>query len=274
MATTTHRSTPNSGPAPKARIPDLPSTLLTIREHLGLTRADAHERHRVSSSYLSQIEDGKRTPSLDLLEQITAGYELSCAQAQYLRELRAPARKLSPVPELRRFIARTPRLVQHLDELEQHGVPAAFIDPLKQILATNNALRTALPGMVEIGCIPQWMFSTTGRNTVHNWPAEALYTVASLRPGLARYRNSPRARALLADLAKDPTFNEIWHTSIDIIYGRDTSNPLQCHNPDTGNHYSLTLAISPVIQTQDILLATAVPGPPANAPDVSRQGKD
>ncbi|MFQ6226305.1 helix-turn-helix domain-containing protein [Nocardia sp. NPDC002869] len=264
MATTTHRSTPDSGPAPKARIPDLPSTLLTIREHLGLTRADAHERHRVSSSYLSQIEDGKRTPSLDLLEQIIAGYELSCAQAQYLRELRAPARRLSPISHLRRFIARTPQLVQHLDKLEQHGVPATFIDPLKQVLAANNALRTALPGMFDIGCIPEWMFSATGRAAVLNWPAEALYTVASLRPGLARYRDSPRARALLADLAKDPTFNEIWHNNIDIIYGRDTSNPLQCHHPDTDNHYSLTLAISPVTQTQEILLATAVPGPPAN----------
>lgn len=247
--------------------------LLAIREHIGLTRADAHERHRVSSSYLSQIEDGKRTPSLDLLEQITAGYELSCAQAQYLRELRAPARKLSSIPQLRRFIAGTPRLIQHLDKLEQHGVPAAFIDPLKQILATNHAWRTALPGLVDIGGVPQWMFSATGNDTVLNWPAEAVYTVASLRPGLARYRDSPRARALLADLAKNPTFNEVWHTTIDIIYGRDTSNPLQCHNPDTHNTYSLTLAISPVTQTQEILLATAIPGSSASAHQGEERGR-
>lgn len=53
--------------------------------------------------------------------------------------------------------------------------------------------------------------------------------------------------------------NEIWHDSVDVIYGRDTSSPLHCHHPDSGERYSLTLSLSPVTQTQEILLVTAVP---------------
>lgn len=259
MATTTYRSEPNSGPAPKARIPDLPSTLLAIRKHLGWSRARAYLSHGVSGSYLSQIEDGTRTPSLDLLQQMITGYNLTCAQSQYLHDLRAPSRHLSPTPDLRQFIARTPQLVRHLDDLDQRCVPAACINPLKQILATNHTWRRTLPGMYEIGCIPEWLLSPTGQATVLGWHSEALYSVAAIRPGLARYRDTEQARTVLATLTKYPAFNEIWQSSVDVIYGRDTSNPLQCHHPDNGERYSLTLSLSSVTQTQEVLLVTAVP---------------
>ncbi|WP_416566082.1 helix-turn-helix domain-containing protein [Nocardia testacea] len=259
MATTTHRPKPNSGPAPKARIPHLPSTLLAIREHLGWSRAKAYSRHGVSGSYLSQIEDGTRTPSLDLLQQMISGYNLTCSQSQYLHDLRAPSRHLSPTPDLRQFIARTSQLVRHLDDLDQRSVPAAYVNPLKQILATNHTWRRTLPGMYEIGCIPEWLFSPAGQATVLDWHNEARYSVASIRPGLARYRDTEQAHTVLATLANNPAFNEIWHASVDVIYGRDTSSPLQCHHPDSGERYSLTLSLSLVTQTQEVLLVTAVP---------------
>jgi transcriptional regulator with XRE-family HTH domain len=172
---------------PRARIPALGDTVWSFRRNLEISRATAYRRHGISPSYLAQIEKGERVPSTEMVDQLVMGYDLNRAQAQYLHDLRAPSLCLEPTSHSRRRIFENKQLVQHLEELERRGVLAAYIDPLKQILATNHIFRSGLPGLHEAGSIPLWMFGNAGQETVIDWPGETNRTVASLRPALARY---------------------------------------------------------------------------------------
>ncbi len=255
----TKRPAAESGPVPRARIPDLADAIWAFRRALEISRATAYRRHGISPSYLSQIEKGERIPSPEMVEQLVTGYALNRAQAQYLHDLRAPSLCLEPTSHARRRIFENKRLVQHLEELERRGVLAAFVDPLKQVLATNHIFRSGLPGLHEAGSIPLWMFSNVGQETVIDWPREAHRAVASLRPALARYRDTEQARTLIAKITKHATFNDIWHHSTDVSYSRETTDPLHWYNPDTNQPASLTLGTSAVTENHSILLITAVP---------------
>ena len=83
--------------------------LREAREGLGLSQEAVAARARLNTSYLSQIERGKKAPSLDVLVRIAEAVNLSLGElfadgggAAPALELREVERLLAGVPEERR----------------------------------------------------------------------------------------------------------------------------------------------------------------------------
>ena len=83
--------------------------LREAREGLGLSQEAVAARARLNTSYLSQIERGKKAPSLDVLVRIAAAVNLSLGElfaddegAVPALEMREVERLLDGVPEERR----------------------------------------------------------------------------------------------------------------------------------------------------------------------------
>ena len=62
----------------------LGSLLRRQREQRGWSRTDAAPRYRVSLSYLSLLEAGKRQPSLSTLKRIAAALNLAPSEVMWL----------------------------------------------------------------------------------------------------------------------------------------------------------------------------------------------
>ncbi|WP_406279445.1 helix-turn-helix domain-containing protein [Nocardia sp. NBC_00881] len=249
-----------SGPA--VRIPKLSSTCRSIREDLGLSRAEARDRTGLSDGYLFEIERGKHVPSLEALEKLIAGYRLNLMQARHLRELRAPAEDLLPTPKLRESLTANDVLMSHLQGLEQRGVLGAYIDPVWNVLACNDSCRAALPGLEETAeSIPAWLYSPTAKTIVIEWEREAAHAAAVLKAMFGRYRASEQVRDLMRRLRPNRDTNRLWGPSTNVAYSRDASNPLHWRHPSTGQPNSYIMTASEVNQTQNVLLVTALRRP-------------
>ena len=81
----------------------------TAREALGLSQEEVAARAQLNTSYLSQIERGRKSPSLEVLVRITGAVNLSLPEVFADQEVtttalgeREVARLLEHVPEERR----------------------------------------------------------------------------------------------------------------------------------------------------------------------------
>lgn len=83
--------TPDIGPAVKAR-----------RKHLGLTLADLARRAGVSQAMLSEVESGKKNPTLRVALQIAAG--LDCHLSQLIADPESPGSHIQRASERSVFI--------------------------------------------------------------------------------------------------------------------------------------------------------------------------
>ncbi|MEU2258093.1 helix-turn-helix domain-containing protein [Nocardia xishanensis] len=269
-----HRA-PIRRPQPQARIPTLGRTCLLLRRERGLTFAKAYARHGVSRSYLTEIEQDTRLPSLETLERMIDGYEADLLTARHLRELRAPAEDLPPTDYLRQCVTGNPAAIDHLRDLDGHGVLAVYLDPLWNMLACNDSFRTATAGLSEIELIHTWLFSPPAQDFFLDWPSEATHAVASSKPILGRYRESEQARRFMQILGQNPEFVRFWTGSIRIAYGRNAGDLLHLLDPVTGEPMSYSLSISNLTQSEHVLLVTAIrkpySGPPLrHRPSISR----
>ncbi|MFF0532922.1 helix-turn-helix domain-containing protein [Nocardia amikacinitolerans] len=269
-----HRA-PIRRPQPQARIPTLGRTCRLLRRERRLTYAQAYAIHGVSRSYLSDVEKDTRPPSLDILERMIEGYDADPLMARHLRELRAPAEDLPPTDYLRQCVRENPAAIDHLRDLDDRGVLAAYLDPLWNMLACNNAFRTATPGLSETELIPAWLFSPPAREYFLDWPSEANHAVASSKPILGRYRDSEQARHFMQILGHNPDFARLWTASIRVAYGRNAADLLHLIDPATGEPVSYSLSISNLTQSEHVLLVTAIrkpySGPPLHhSPSISR----
>ncbi|WP_433710173.1 helix-turn-helix domain-containing protein [Nocardia sp. CA-084685] len=243
---------------PQQHLPTLPTTLRLIRDHLRLSRVTAHARHGISPSYLSQIERGERTPSIETLEMIIAGYKLTPVLARHLWDLRTPAQDLPAVENLRQCVNENVGLMAYLHDLEVRGVLAAYVDPMWNVLACNGLFWSLTPDLNETKCIPAWLFSPIARTVLLQWRSEAAYSVATIKGALARYRGSEQAHALIRRLHSDKDFQELWSGTIDVAYGRDTNHLLHARNPATEELGSYRLCVADVTQNQHVQLITAI----------------
>ncbi|WP_280503821.1 helix-turn-helix domain-containing protein [Nocardia farcinica] len=257
-----HRSSRNHRRARLPSIPTLGTSLRTIRDdHLRLSRSAAQQRHGVSQSYLFDLEADKEMPTLETLDRIITGYDLSPTLRRHLHELRAGPEYLAPIDKLLTLDPHRAALLEHLDALEARDILAAYIDPIANVLACNNAFASRLPGINEIRCVPMWIFSPVARPIIIDWEYEAAHAVATLKPVLGRYRESEQAHELIHHLRPHKDFQRIWQAGVDVAYGRKTSDLYHWRNPATGEPESHLLTISDVDHTQNVKLVTAIRKP-------------
>ncbi|SUE28909.1 DNA-binding protein [Nocardia farcinica] len=205
-----HRSSRNHRRARLPSIPTLGTSLRTIRDdHLRLSRSAAQQRHGVSQSYLFDLEADKEMPTLETLDRIITGYDLSPTLRRHLHELRAGPEYLAPIDKLLTLDPHRAALLEHLDALEARDILAAYIDPIANVLACNNAFASRLPGINEIRCVPMWIFSPVARPIIIDWEYEAAHAVATLKPVLGRYRESEQAHELIHHLRPHKDFQRI-----------------------------------------------------------------
>ncbi|MEV0027932.1 helix-turn-helix domain-containing protein [Nocardia sp. NPDC050793] len=272
-----HRA-PIRRPQPQAKIPTLGRTCRLLRRERKLTFAKAYALHGVSRSYLSDVEKDTRPPSLDILERMIEGYDPDPLMARHLRELRAPAEDLPPTDYLRQCVRENTAAIDHLRDLDDRGVLAAYLDPLWNMLACNSTFRTATPGLGDTVLLPAWLFSPSARDFFLDWSSEATHTVASHKAILGRYRDSEQARHFMQILGQNPEFVRYWTASIRVAYGRNASDLLHLLDPTTGEPASYSLSISNLTQSEHVLLVTAIRKPysgPAlrHPPTISRHAR-
>ncbi|WP_435592123.1 helix-turn-helix domain-containing protein [Nocardia sp. bgisy118] len=241
-------------------IPTFGSTCRLIREDLGLSLTRASPQLDIARSTLTDVENGF-LPTLDTVNQIIAGYKVDPLMARHLRELLAPAEDLPSTDYLRQCVREKTAAVDHLCDLDERGVLAAYLDPLWNLLACNDSFRAAVPGQHETDLIPAWLFSPPARNYFLDWPGEATHTVASHKTILGRYRDSEQAQRFVQILGQIPEFVDLWTSSIRIAYGRNTADLLHMRDRATGDPASYSLSISNVTQTEHVLLVTAIRKP-------------
>jgi len=240
------------------RIPTLGNSLRTIREdHLRLSRSAAQQRHSVSPSYLFEIEADREKPTLETLDKIIAGYDLSPMLERHLRELRVAPEHLAPTEKLLTRCTNHAAL-EHLTDLGRRDTLAAYFDPFSNVLASNNAFRSRLPGLDKTDSVPSWLFSPVARTAVIDWEHEAAHAIASLKAILGRYRDAEQAHDLIHRLRPNNDFQRFWSAGTDVAYGRDTSDLLHWRNPTTGEPESYLLTFSNVDHTQNVQLVTAI----------------
>ncbi|WP_280451438.1 helix-turn-helix domain-containing protein [Nocardia cyriacigeorgica] len=254
----------------RPHIPTLGSACLQIRNTLGISRATAYLRHGVSTTYLAKIESDRAMPSLEVLEQLIAGYRCGPHQARYLRELRAPAVDLDPPDKLRQLVAGDTTLIAQLTDLTYRGILAAYVDPLWNILACNDSFRAALPGIESTDCIPTWLFTPEAREVLVEWEAETARAIATTKPVLARYRDSIQVRDIMRRLGPNRDFQRLWTPTVKVIYGRPVTDLLHIRDPHTDEITSLHLVIAEPGHPYNIQLLIATPQPYSGPTDHKR----
>ncbi|WP_186818573.1 helix-turn-helix domain-containing protein [Nocardia ninae] len=239
------------------------TTLRLIREGLGLTRLTAHECHGISYSYLYEIEAGKRTPKLETLDALASGYgyDVDSLLTRHLRELRSPPADLMPTQRLRERVTSNRDWMSHLDDLQQRGDLAAYLDPFWNVLACNELFLSAMPGLEKTCSIAEWLFSPIAQEVWVDWEKEAAWNIAYIKAILGRYRRSQQARDLLRHLGPNNEFRRMWASSVDVNYGRDSDSLLHVRHPPNNEIVSYWLSFAPMVEDMTILLTTAIPKP-------------
>ncbi|MFD8248123.1 helix-turn-helix domain-containing protein [Nocardia sp. NPDC059691] len=235
--------------------PELGPFLRQIRESIRppgkskhLSREKAAIRIGLSAAYLQQVENGVRVPTQQALHLLASGYSLTAAQIRHIRELREPAVPLVGVETLRASVAHTPALLERLDDLDQVDMLAGYFSPLWHVLATNDSLERALPGLNEAGNLALWYFSPVAHEVLVDWDQEATQMVRWLKPILGQHRSAPGTRQLLARLQADEQFYTRWTGSTDIAYRRDVDQPLILRTAQ-GGHLAVNVETSTVTDT-------------------------
>ncbi|WP_159080557.1 MmyB family transcriptional regulator [Nocardia suismassiliense] len=237
------------------------TTLRSIRDSLGLTRLTAHNRHGVSYSYLYEIEADKCTLKLETLEALISGYKVDPLLARHLRELRSAPAVLMPRERLRRRVTSNPDWMSHLDDLQERGVLAAYLDPFWNVLACNELFLSVMPGLEKTCSIAEWLFSPIAQEAWVDWEKEAAWNVAYDKAILGLYRESQQARDLVRHLGPNSEFRRMWASSVDVNYGRDSDSLLHVRHPPNNEIVSYWLSFAPMVEDMTILLATAIPKP-------------
>lgn len=240
-------------------LPALGPFLRQVRESLRhpgsskhLSREKAATRIGLSAAYLQQVENGTRVPTPQALQLLASGYSLSAAQIRHIRELREPPVPLIGLDTQRARITHTPALLERLDDLDRADMLAGYFSPLWHVLAVNNTLERALPGLRETGNLALWYFTSTAQEVLVDWDQEATHMVAWLKAILGQHRSTPDAQDLLARLQADEQFCTRWSDSTDIAYRRDVQRPLILRTTQA-QHVAVNVETSTVTDTHSYI---------------------
>ncbi|MGS2804638.1 helix-turn-helix domain-containing protein [Nocardia sp. MW-W600-9] len=243
---------------PQVSIPDLGTTIAWIRDDLGLTQNQAAAAVNFSAVHLGRFERGESKPPPDTLEGIISGWRLDKAMASHLRELAGPPIMLAPPDALRSYVRAEKSLRLNLERLQARTIPAAFVDPFGNLLAHNDLLTTAFPGIQDIGSTSIWMFSGHSKAVIVDPQGEGSLTVAMLKSALGRHRSSAQAKELVSTLAPISDARRLWAASVNVTRGRDSQCPLHAYD---ANHrpVSYQLALTDGMLAHHVQLLTATP---------------
>ncbi|MEU3010138.1 helix-turn-helix domain-containing protein [Nocardia asteroides] len=253
------RRRPDPDPPPIS-IPQFSTTCRWLRESRGLSREEAATILEFSAVHLGRFERGEQLPSAKFMELIIAGYRLDPAIAAHLRDLAIPAIPLSPARHLRAWVQRDTSLLSNLDRFQGRGIPAAYVDPLWNVLARNDLFAEVLPGIDQSRSIPTWMFTDAGKAAVVDPEAEGAWSVSMLKGIMGKYRDSEQARELVTALTPNEEAQRFWKASSEISFGRDSRCLLHAHSPG-GELASYQLTLTESILAHHIQLFTATPEP-------------
>ncbi|WP_280265253.1 helix-turn-helix domain-containing protein [Nocardia wallacei] len=247
-----------------AQMPEFYDWIATAREHLGLTIEAATAHTAFTASWLSKIENERRSPTQDVVEQLARVYRFNRSQRRHALDLWKTSATLAPTDDLRRHIS--PAAHAHLDHLDTRRMAAGYLDPLGTVLLANKALRYAIPGLdTADDNVLLWLFTPIARDIMPHWEHEAVHGVANLRGAIGRYRDTPQAQQFWRKLVANNDFNRLWteHPLL-VAYGRHTRTPINLHHPDSGEPMLLSLEISETSRP-DILVTYAFYDHPALA---------
>ncbi|MBF6176062.1 helix-turn-helix domain-containing protein [Nocardia blacklockiae] len=240
----------------------MPWFSIQVRAEADLTRRDVYDAVQISDSYLRQIEEGRRpNPSPDLIEQLIKAYRLTTAQARHLRDLAAPPVDLPSTDDLRNCLLSDPAHLDHLEDLERRGVLGAYIDPLFNVLAMNDLMSAALPGLEQVGNVVEWWLLPIAQEVIIDFPAETDYLVAAVKGAMGRYRGARQTVDLIRSLRKHRLVNRLWTSRARIAFGRPTTDAIRWRNPATGDLFAATVHIQRVSDSAQTLLLTIFPKP-------------
>ncbi|WP_024803078.1 helix-turn-helix domain-containing protein [Nocardia sp. BMG51109] len=255
-----YRGRARDGKAGRAEMPDLGSWLQTLRrlrrdQETGrvLSREKAADLLGVSDSYVKQIERNRVVPSRGVVERFVERYELTPRQARYTRELAAPALELPTVDDLRRQLAIADRL-DDLEFFDSKGVIYGVTDPVWNVVVGNKSFYQAMPGLHEEADdnVALWHFrpgagESPAKHVAVDWHGEAVWLVAIIRAGLARFRGCREAWTVLRRLRASDEFNALWRDNpTAVVYSRGPETPCHMRDPDTGQPWTASIQISEI----------------------------
>ncbi|WP_405166739.1 helix-turn-helix transcriptional regulator [Nocardia sp. NBC_01499] len=190
-------------------LPTLADYVAFHRKRLKLTRVALSGRAHLSARTIQKLETGEQLSLTESsLNSLARALDLTSEdQRRHLDELTRVHKPRPWLPLQLRFEVTADERAM-LDDLMPQ--PAAYCNESWAVVAANAAYRDLFPGRVEAGSVLLWQFSEIGRKTIVNWEAEVTGTVARMRGILAHFGNPALGVALLAELAKDPDFVEIW----------------------------------------------------------------
>jgi len=256
---TSPRASQKTSSSAQASIPSLPDYLEHVRTDLGWSRRQVSNLGDVSLHQLRHVEHGTRNATAEVVDQLIAAYQLTAAQARYIRELLMPAVPLPYPPGLGSQVRRTPDLIAHLAELEDRGVLGIYTDPIGNVLALNTPMRAAFPELEQIGNTIRWWFSPPAPQAVVDWDTETDLVVAWFKAAIARHRSAPEVGDLLGDLSRHGAFLWPWVHSTRVVYTRPTDTPLRLRRLPDGREYSVIVQSNEESDSRHIRLHTMIP---------------
>ncbi|MFD8598409.1 helix-turn-helix transcriptional regulator [Kitasatospora sp. NPDC059646] len=174
----------------------------------GLRREEVAQLAGVSVDYYVRLEQGRgEGVSAEVLDAVARVLRLDRTERQHLHDLARPPR--GPAGRSPRQLRPGLRLV--LDALDS---PAFVLGRCLDVLAWNAAGDAVMgfsgmpPGQVNVA--RHAFLSEAGRRLYPEFERVAAETAAFLRVDAARHPDDPELAALLADLAADPLFAELW----------------------------------------------------------------
>lgn len=243
---------------PHISIPSLGTTIRWIREERSLTREAAAHTLNLSTSQLRRFERDVTVPPMKTLKAIIDGYGLDQAMIAHLHDLVVPPVPLTPPDALRRYTLADTTLALNLSRFQVRGVPAAYIDPVGNVLSRNDLFADAYIGIDLTESLPVWMFSRHGRDVLIDYENECRWTIASLKRAMGRHRDSDQAKDIVTALSPISEAQRLWADSLSVTHGRD-SRCLMHLRDRTGTPVSYQLALTEGIAAYNILLFTATP---------------
>ena len=229
----------------------------------GLRREELASLARVSSDYYTRVEQGRVTPSPDVIDAIAAALRLEPDARRHLRTL------ASPWPSRLSSSLRVTRGMARLIELLGNSAAAHLVGPRLEVPAYNRLAEeliypfsTLAPAERNLARI---VFLDEAYHRIHrDWSTSAGPLVGWLRASFARAPDDPELNALTRDLSeRSQRFAELWsghHTR------HDPTGKQRFVHPAVGELVLDYEAMSLVDDSELVLITfSAAPGTPDEA---------
>jgi transcriptional regulator with XRE-family HTH domain len=171
----------------------------------------------ISEGYLLALEQGKKLPSVKVVENLADALGLHDSERQHLKDL---AGFQTPVTSEQDTLTVSDTQREFVDRL--HPALAGWVDEAWNLLYGNVEYLRIFRGLEHCGNVLTWFFAEPqSRAVMVEWEIEARLTVGWLRGHMARRPGSTVFDGLLDKLAGFPKFVTMWSRQ-EVILGRHT----------------------------------------------------